>query len=260
MPRRNRLRQLALPLLLALACGQAFAQAWIVTEVHGSATRGGKPLALLDRLAPGDRVVLAPGSSLTGWRAGSDRQYVAAGPGRFVVTERALAGGTDGGAVHAVALDARTAPKASADTAMAGAVMRAGDGADGSEPLATARPWLQWPIHPHRGDWTLRLRDDTGQLLHEARVGANGYALPPSVPLRPGRVYYRELAWDDGGPLPRVDVARLRTLDAGDDAQAAALLAHGAADAQERRAQVLALQRLGLAQLARHIASDLFLP
>lgn len=205
---------LVITIMLVLGAGpQALAAPLQVTELRGQVQQGARQLGLLDTLADGAVLVLDQAALLVAWDAQSDRRYVIAGPGKLTLGAAgpALAGG---GSLHVLAPRRALPARPAEGSVMAGAVMRSVAPASMAQPalLPLALADFTWRNRPHLGDWLFRLYDDSGVLLHEAKVAAPRYRLPPALLLAPGQAYGWEVWWHDGNGLTKGALQSAQTM------------------------------------------------
>lgn len=247
---------------VALGAAAADKDVMLVTQVRGAASVAypgdRRPLGLLDGLKPGDTVELAAGAELALFGPDRQRQFILAGPGKFIVQDDDVKRQAGAGSVRAASQDpafARVLRRP--DQVVAGAVVRGAGDADAAERIAPSRPVLAWRAQAHVGAWRVRLLDDAGATLFDRTSTATELALPADVRLQPDRGYWRELRWQRRDGSVQVDVAPLRTLGAEDDADVARLAPPPDAPAESRVLFALYLRSLGVRALARQLAPDI---
>jgi hypothetical protein len=171
----------------------------LVIDVLGGATLAGKGrLAILEGLAPGAEISLAPGARATVLDSSSGRQFELIGPGAFRWTKgtvevvrpgKVVARAPGNDSMKEVRL--RTARIAQASISMRGG--------EESRPVKLAFPVSTWLLErpavfrwePVTGAKTYRfqLTDSSGHPLHEARTAGASVELPAAVALEAGHTY-----------------------------------------------------------------------
>jgi hypothetical protein len=264
---------LAAGLLVAAAGAWAAEPPGLVIDVQGSATLGGKRVAILTGLPSGEEIALAPAARVVVVHTQNGRQFELIGPGAFRWT---------GGRVEIVR-PGELRVRESADAAFGDLRLRTGRIAQASismrgtaaestirldSPVST---WLleapksfRWQPVAGAAGYRFQLTDSNGKSLHEARTVAAAAELPASVVLEVGRTY---------GWQVQAELAGGRAVDgwtefgvAGPDLRARVDRARPRADANfgDRLLYALLLDELGLreeagqlwAQLARERPAD----
>lgn len=188
-----------LSVLVATAAVPARADnaAMLVDLRAGSVQSAGRRLALLAGLDAGARLELDAAARATIAHYAAGRQFDLEGPGSFTVTASGVeaAGGgrvTPRAPVAAAFRDVRLRPSRSAQASM---TMRGQE----TQVLDTLSPVGAWVMEPRPAlRWTpvagaeayrVRLTDEAGKLLHEARTDATRAGLPQALQLEAGPVY-----------------------------------------------------------------------
>lgn len=230
----------------------------VVTQAAGEAVSAQRRLGLLDRLQGGDRLELAAGATLVLFDLEGGRQFTLTGPARFSI---AAAGPERQGGSGSARVDLPDPALARAlrrpGQAAAGAILRSGAADGGVEVLAPSQALLSWRARPHRGHWTLRLRDASGGLLYETSLAGTEHVLPDTLRLAHGARYLRELEWEQRDGSRGTELLALETLDAAADAELAALRPPPGAAPAARVLYALYLRARGLHGLAQRAAPEL---
>lgn len=242
----------------ASAAGRAAAaEALVATMVRGQVEQAGHAVRVLDELAPGTELRLGERAVAIVWWRQDGRRIALAGPGRFRLEARGATPLSAGASTVVMPAPDRAQAGGRPDEAMAGAVLRAPPGAQAADTvLALSHPWLAWPRRAHVGNWTVRLRDEGGALLHQAEVADNRYAVPAAAGLEPGRAYLFELGWTTSRQGEQLESRRIVTLARADDAAIAAWRAPQDAPLAQRVAYADILARHGLHALASLVCPE----
>lgn len=171
----------------------------LVIDVQGEATLVGKGrVAILNGLAPGAELALAPGARVVVVDSASGRQFELAGPGAFRWAGGKVEVVRPGQLVVREAADGAFADLRlrTARIAQASITMR---GLPAQSPVRLTSPvstWLlerpkafRWEPVAGVASYRFQLTDSDGRSLHEARTAAAFVDLPPGVPLEAGRTY-----------------------------------------------------------------------
>lgn len=204
--------RLAATLSTALALGwtafgaRADNAAMLIDVRAGSVQSAGKRLALLAGLDAGARLDLDAAASATIAHYGAGRQFDLEGPGSFTVSATGIDAAGGGrviarAAVAAAFRDVRLRPSRSAQASMS---MR-GQETQTLDTLSPVGVWvlerqpvLRWTAVAGAEGYRVRLTDEAGKLLHEARAGETRAMLPPALVLEAGPVY----VWQVEAMLP----------------------------------------------------------
>ena len=250
---------LACAAILPLSCTAARAaeqRQMLVTQVHGSVRGRQGQLALLDQVKPGEVLELAPGATLAVFQTPQSQQFNLAGPGRFHATVDGIERQGSSGNIHVERQDpAFASVSRRRDQTAAGAVVRAGSSV-ATECILLSQPLLSWPARPHRGQWTFRLTDDTGQVLFITTLAKTTLTLP-ALGLQPGRYYRRELFWEGRDGSAHIDIAPLQVLGTASEAELLRLAPAQEASSAALVLYALYLRSLGVRSLAAQVAPAL---
>ena len=244
-------------LFMLLAAGHAAAEALVATMVRGQVDHGGRAVRVLDELPSGAELRLGERAVAIVWWQGGDKRIALAGPGRFRLDARGATALSAGAGMAVLPTPGRGQAGARPDEAMAGAVLRAPSGADAAGALAPSHPYLAWPRRAHVGNWTVRLRDERGAVVHQAEVADDHYEVPAAAGLQPGRSYLFELGWTTIRQGEQIESRRVDTLARALDNAIAAWRSPAGAPLAQRVAYADILERHGLHALAHHVCPEL---
>ncbi len=196
------LRALASAVLIGLvtaasAPARADNAAMLIDVRAGTVQSAGKRLALLAGLDTGTRLELDGAARATIAHYAAGRQFDLEGPGSFTLTAAGVDAAGGGrviprAPVAAAFRDVRLRPSRSAQASM---TMRGQETQilDTLSPVGAwvleRRPLLRWTPVSGVQAYRVRLTDEAGRLLHEARTVDTRAELPPALALEPGLVY-----------------------------------------------------------------------
>lgn len=169
----------------------------LVTDSRGRVEGGdGSKPALLAELMPGDSLRLGRGARVTLLLLANGEEYTLKGPGKFLLSEHAVAALEGDQPVKRVLAPPRSAlvQLRASEGAQATLVLRGADaGPRLLSPVDTAviggRPLFQWEPVDAAASYRFAIADQGGETLFETETGATSLRLAAAVRLREGASY-----------------------------------------------------------------------
>ena len=240
---------------------------WVL-DVNGPALAAGMRVRPGSIMAPEATLALEEKAAATLFLPASQEKVVITGPGNFkVYPNRVVIIKGSKTSVTASRPQARF-PRLDLKTekTLAGVVLRSaksvapGDAQalvpDGEKVLA-AGVRFSWPKQKRRGEYQLRLYDESGYEIFEAKQDKEGLKLPDSYHLEKGAKYLWELAWQSPGGTKMLKTGRFRTLNEDEESFLHARPVRGKATEADRRLYAMWLGAIGADSLMRHALAKL---